>query len=83
MVNEVIHLPLSYCVHRCKIMGEKRLAWKGGVASVYKKGWFFLVGDDILMEWGVSEGGFSFVSTLGIGIVEWQRIHVRELKAEL
>ena len=32
---------------------------------------------------GVSGGGFSFVSTLGIGIVEWQRIHVRELKAEL
>jgi len=31
----------------------------------------------------VSGGGFSFVDTLRIETVEWQRIHVRELKAKL
>ena len=52
----------------------------GVVTSVW---WVFLSWRWYFNEVRVSGGGFSFVGTLGLGTVEWQRIHVGELKAEL
>jgi len=56
---------------------------KGGSCKCVQKRLVFLSWRWYFNGVGVSEGGFNFVNTLGIGIVEWQRIHVGELKAEL